>query len=258
MDDPAPLVLFCAPRLKKPVLGANGGSHASCPVLRRGYKRSLSRHQKRQSETYTDSERICYLCTTNRIQSHTLNSRRLWQRNGVVPYAVTFTKVPRHPAVPMCKVGKEKFVELVEAEGDLDFVTVHKIGDGKGASKELWEGLRESFHGRVRKGGHVSGYEPSGRPRGLSEIARLQASVTPGRGRARLEKEFAEAIGEYPGTPDQPRKAHERRVRRLRGQDAPGPHGEGGEPRRRSTPFTRWPRTRPVTAKGFESLQTLL
>jgi rubredoxin len=31
---------------------------------------------------------------------------------------------------PMCKVGKEKFVELVEAEGDLDFVTVHKIGDG--------------------------------------------------------------------------------------------------------------------------------
>ena len=36
---------------------------------------------------------------------------------------------------PMCKVGKEKFVELVEAEGDLDFVTVHKIGDGKGASK---------------------------------------------------------------------------------------------------------------------------
>ena len=40
---------------------------------------------------------------------------------------------------PMCKVGKEKFVELVEAEGDLDFVTVHKIGDGKGASKELWD-----------------------------------------------------------------------------------------------------------------------
>ena len=87
---------------KKPVLGATGGSHASCPVLRCGYKRSLSRHQKRQSETYTDSERICYLCTTNRIQSHTLNSRRLWQRNGVVPYAVTFTKVPRHPTSARC------------------------------------------------------------------------------------------------------------------------------------------------------------
>ena len=39
---------------------------------------------------------------------------------------------------PMCKVGKEKFVEVVEKEGDLEFVTEHVIGDGKGASKELW------------------------------------------------------------------------------------------------------------------------
>ena len=46
---------------------------------------------------------------------------------------------------PMCKVGKEKFVEVVEQEGDLDFVTVHKLGDGKGASKELWEGLQNHF-----------------------------------------------------------------------------------------------------------------
>ena len=44
---------------------------------------------------------------------------------------------------PMCKVGKEKFVELVEAEGDLDFVTVHKIGDGKG-----FEGLYKRYFGK--------------------------------------------------------------------------------------------------------------
>lgn len=37
---------------------------------------------------------------------------------------------------PMCKVGKDKFVEIVEQD-NLDFVTVHKIGDGKGADKEL-------------------------------------------------------------------------------------------------------------------------
>ena len=43
---------------------------------------------------------------------------------------------------PMCKVGKEKFVEVVEQEGNLEFVTEHVIGDGKGASKELWEGLQ--------------------------------------------------------------------------------------------------------------------
>ena len=42
---------------------------------------------------------------------------------------------------PMCKVGKEKFVEVVEQEEGLTFVTEHVIGDGKGASKELWEGL---------------------------------------------------------------------------------------------------------------------
>ena len=54
---------------------------------------------------------------------------------------------------PMCKVGKEKFVELVEAEGDLDFVTVHKIGDGKGASKELWEGLQNHFMGECTEVG---------------------------------------------------------------------------------------------------------
>ena len=46
---------------------------------------------------------------------------------------------------PMCKVGKEKFVEVVEKEGDLEFVTEHVIGDGKGASKELWEGLQNHF-----------------------------------------------------------------------------------------------------------------
>ena len=54
---------------------------------------------------------------------------------------------------PMCKVGKEKFVELVEAEGDLDFVTVHKIGDCKGASKELWEGLQNHFMGECTEVG---------------------------------------------------------------------------------------------------------
>ena len=48
---------------------------------------------------------------------------------------------------PMCKVGKEKFVEVVEQEEGLTFVTEHVIGDGKGASKELWEGLQNHFMG---------------------------------------------------------------------------------------------------------------
>ena len=36
---------------------------------------------------------------------------------------------------PMCKVGKEKFVEVVEQEEGLTFVTEHVIGDGKGARR---------------------------------------------------------------------------------------------------------------------------
>ena len=48
---------------------------------------------------------------------------------------------------PLCKAGKDKFVEVVEEEGNLDFVTVHKLGDGKGAGPELWEGLQNHFMG---------------------------------------------------------------------------------------------------------------
>ena len=54
---------------------------------------------------------------------------------------------------PMCKVGKEKFVEVVEQEGNLEFVTEHVIGDGKGASKELWEGLQNHFMGECTEVG---------------------------------------------------------------------------------------------------------
>ena len=54
---------------------------------------------------------------------------------------------------PMCNVGKGKFVELGEAGGDLDFVTVHKIGDGKGASKELWEALQNHYMGECTEVG---------------------------------------------------------------------------------------------------------
>ena len=54
---------------------------------------------------------------------------------------------------PMCKVGKEKFVEVVEQEEGLTFVTEHVIGDGKGASKELWEGLQNHFMGECTEVG---------------------------------------------------------------------------------------------------------
>ena len=103
-----------------------------------------------------------------------------------------------------------------------------------------------------------AGYEPSGRPRGLSRDRRGLQALRLGGGRARLEVRRADRRSGL-GHQDQPRKAHERRVRRLRGQDAPGPHGEGGEPRRRSRHRSRDGQGRGPSRQRFRrSLQTLL
>ena len=62
-------------------------------------------------------------------------------------------------------------MELVEAEGDLDFVTVHKIGDGKGASKELWEGLQNHFMGECTEVGMYLAMSRQADREGYPEIA---------------------------------------------------------------------------------------
>ena len=110
---------------------------------------------------------------------------------------------------PMCKVGKEKFVEVVEQEEGLTFVTEHVIGDGKGASKELWEGLQNHFMGECTEVGMYLAMSRQADREGYPEIA--------------------EAYKRYAWE-----EAHERRVGRLRGQDASGAHGQGGESRRRA------------------------
>ncbi|MBQ8652889.1 MAG: NADH peroxidase, partial [Alistipes sp.] len=53
---------------------------------------------------------------------------------------------------PLCKVGADKFVEVVE-DGALDFVTEHKLGDGKGSDAELWQGLQDHFMGECTEVG---------------------------------------------------------------------------------------------------------
>ncbi len=54
---------------------------------------------------------------------------------------------------PMCKVGKDKFVEVVEQSEGLEFVTEHKIGDGREAGAELLEGLKNHFMGECTEVG---------------------------------------------------------------------------------------------------------
>lgn len=71
----------------------------------------------------------------------------------------------------MCKVPKEKFVEVVEQEGDLDFVTVHKLGDGKGSSPELLEGLNNHFMGECTEVGMYLAMSRQADREGYPEIA---------------------------------------------------------------------------------------
>ena len=55
---------------------------------------------------------------------------------------------PEAPAqCPVCKASADKFVEVVENGEKLDFVTEHKLGDGKGSNPELWQGLQDHFMG---------------------------------------------------------------------------------------------------------------
>ncbi len=54
---------------------------------------------------------------------------------------------------PLCKVPADKFVEIEEKSGALEFATEHKLGDGKGASEELWKGLHEHFMGECTEVG---------------------------------------------------------------------------------------------------------
>ena len=144
----------------------------------------------------------------------------------------------------MCKVGKEKFVELVEAEGDLDFVTVHKIGDGKGASKELWEGLQNHFMGECTEVGMYLAMSRQADREGYPEIA--EAYKRYAWEEAEHASKFAELIGEVVWDT---KTNLEKRMNAECGACA----WPAWRRRRTSTPFTtpftRWPRTRPVTAK---------
>ena len=95
---------------------------------------------------------------------------------------------------PMCKVGKEKFVEVVEQEEGLTFVTEHVIGDGKGASKELWEGLQNHFMGECTEVGMYLAMSRQADREGYPEIA--EAYKRYAWEEAEHASKFAELIGE--------------------------------------------------------------
>ena len=72
---------------------------------------------------------------------------------------------------PLCKVGADKFVEIVEQEGNLSFATVHQLGDGKGSSEELWKGLQDHFMGECTEVGMYLAMSRQADREGYPEIA---------------------------------------------------------------------------------------
>ena len=95
---------------------------------------------------------------------------------------------------PLCKASKDKFVEVVEQEGDLTFVTEHKLGDGKGSSEELWKGLNDHFMGECSEVGMYLAMSRQADREGYPEIA--EAFKRYAFEEAEHASKFAELLGE--------------------------------------------------------------
>ena len=162
-----------------------------------GYRFALSGHKKSRSVLCLHFAANRYLCSANTrytqivTHKHSEIMAKKW-RCTVCGYIHEGPEAPEQ--CPMCKVGKEKFVEVVEQEGDLDFVTVHKLGDGKGASKELWEGLQNHFMGECTEVGMYLAMSRQADREGYPEIA--EAYKRYAWEEAEHASKFAELIGE--------------------------------------------------------------
>ena len=134
---------------------------------------------------------------------------------------------------PMCKVGKDKFKQAEENAGALEFVTEHKIGDGKVDNAELMEGLNNHFIGECTEVGMYLA---------MSRQADRRAS-------GRLRMGYEDQLGE----------AQERRVRRMRGQDASGAYSQAEQLRRYPRHGTRNGQGRGASRQGIRgAVQPLL
>ena len=72
---------------------------------------------------------------------------------------------------PLCKVPADKFVEIEEQSGNLEFVTEHILGDGLGADPELLEGLKNHFMGECTEVGMYLAMSRQADREGYPEIA---------------------------------------------------------------------------------------
>ena len=95
---------------------------------------------------------------------------------------------------PLCKVGADKFVELVEQDGDLQFVDEHVIGVAKGVDEEVLQGLKDHFMGECTEVGMYLAMSRQADREGYPEIA--EAFKRYAFEEAEHAAKFAELLGE--------------------------------------------------------------
>ena len=150
-------------------------------------------------------------------------------------------------ACPQCKAPASKFVK--QAEGEMAWAAEHVVGVAQGAPEEILEGLRMNFQGECTEVGmylamarvaHREGYPEIGLYWGEGRLrrgrARRQVRRAPRRGRDRLHQERTSRCALRPRTAPPP----------ARPSSPSWPSSSISTPS--TTPSTRWPATRPVTA----------
>lgn len=95
---------------------------------------------------------------------------------------------------PQCKQPKEKFKELVETVGALQFVDEHVIGVAKGVDPEVLEGLKAHFTGECTEVGMYLAMSRQADREGYPEIA--EAFKRYAFEEAEHASKFAELLGE--------------------------------------------------------------
>ena len=72
---------------------------------------------------------------------------------------------------PLCKVGKDKFVEVVETGEGLAFADEHKLGVAKGVDAEVLQGLKDHFIGECTEVGMYLAMSRQADREGYPEVA---------------------------------------------------------------------------------------
>ncbi|MFI3287481.1 MAG: NADH peroxidase [Rikenellaceae bacterium] len=95
---------------------------------------------------------------------------------------------------PLCKQPKEKFQEVVETEGKMEWADEHRLGVAKGVDAEVLEGLQAHFMGECTEVGMYLAMSRQADREGYPEVAEAYKRIAIEE--AEHASKFAELLGE--------------------------------------------------------------